>query len=92
MNCKESINDYPDDLSEDEMRIFIYLRACVFLKEKPIGSYDGNAGICAEVLQNGGSLMDAYNAGAEALYVALLSSYKLDADLQREIIDSHIPF
>ena len=84
--------EYPENLCEDELRNFIYLRSCVFLGVKPVGAYEGNAGICAEVLRNGGGILDMYDAGMDILYAACLSSHRLEADLQREIIDGHIPF
>ena len=84
--------DYPEFLTEDEYEDFYYLRACVFLKKKPKGDFEGNAKICAEVLLTGGNIVDMFDAGADPEYCACLSHYKLDIDVQREIIDAHVPF
>ena len=85
-------HEYPEGLTENEMLDFIYLRACLFLRKKPIGDFEGNAEICARVLQRGGSIVDMYEAGADIIYASCLSHYDLDADIQREIIEAHIPF
>jgi len=85
-------NEYPENLGEDELRYFIYLRACVFLGVKPVGEYEGDAGICAGVLRKGGSILDMYDAGMDVIYAACLSSHRLEAGLQMEIVDGHIPF
>jgi len=84
--------EYPENLSENEMLDFLYLRACVWLNEKPVGDFEGSARICADVLQRGGNIADMRKAGASAAYAACLSHHALDTEIQREIIDAHIPF
>jgi hypothetical protein len=93
-NTKEFFELYatPDNLSEKELIDFLYLRACLYLKKKPMGDFEGNAKICAEVLQSGGNIVDMYNAGADPFYSACLSHYDLDPAIQQKIIDAHIPF
>jgi len=83
--------EYPK-LNEKEMYDFLYLRACVWLNKKPMGDFEGDAKICADTLQLGGDIVDMYKAGADKVYAACLSHYSLDNDIQREIIDAHIPF
>jgi len=85
-------NEYPGNLDEDELRNFIYLRACVFLGVKPAGVYEGDAKICAGVLRKGGNILDMYDSGLDIMYAACLSSHRLEAGLQKEIVDGHIPF
>ena len=85
-------SEYPENLDENGALHFLYLRACVFLNRKPEGFFTGEAEICASVLAGGGSLADMVKAGAGAVYVSCLSKHDLDADIQREIIGSHIPF
>jgi len=84
--------EYPENLNEDNMLHFMYLRACYFLHVKPMGDFYGNAQICADVLCAGGGLIDMCKEGASVVYVSCLSHYNLNAEIQREIIDSHIPF
>jgi len=82
----------PDNLSEKELMDFLYLRACLYMGKKPMGDFEGNAKICADVMTNGGDIVAMYRAGANAVYCACLSHYKLDPVMQLKVIDSHIPF
>ena len=84
--------EYPENLDERGMMHFLYLRACVFARVKPRGDFSGDARICADVLCGGGGLPEMVRAGASPAYVSCLSHYSLEADMQREIIDNHIPF
>ena len=84
--------EIPDNLSEKELEDFLYLRACLYRGVKPVGDFEGNAKICAEVMQQGGDVNDMYRAGAYSIYCACLSAYGLDEEVQDTIIDKHIPF
>jgi hypothetical protein len=85
-------NGIPDNLTEKDLLDFLYLRACMYLKKKPIGDFEGDAKICAGILQQGGNIVDMYDAGADPVYVACLSTDKRDFALFQKIIDQHIPF
>jgi hypothetical protein len=84
--------EFPEGLDENGMLDFIYLRSCYSLNVKPMGNFEGNALICAEVMQRGGNIIDMYKAGADAVYAACLSGCYSDEELDREIIGAHIPF
>ena len=85
-------DEIPKNLTENELRDFYYIRACIFLNEKPEGYFEGDAIICAEILRKGGSIIDMYRSGVDLMYAACLSNGDLDKDVQQEIINSHIPF
>ena len=59
---------------------------------KPIGEYEGNAKICAEVLRKGGNILNMHDAGIDALYAVCLSNGNLEIEVQKEIVSEHIPF
>jgi hypothetical protein len=80
------------DLAGKDLIDFLYLRACLFMNEKPMGDFEGDAKICAEVMIGGGNQLDMYRAGANSAYCACLSHYKLDPVIQKKIIDAHVPF
>jgi len=82
----------PDGLNEKEFEQFYYLRACLCLGIKPTGDFEGDAAICADVMRNGGDILEMHRSGANAVYCSCLSSHGLDAEVQKEIIDQHVPF
>jgi len=82
----------PENLSAEELADFLYLRACLYMGKKPMGDFEGNAKICADVMANGGDIVAMYRAGANAVYCACLSHHKLDPVMQIKVIDNHIPF
>jgi hypothetical protein len=90
---KIEIPEYPENLTENELLDFIYLRACMYLNVKPFGHFEGSAKICAEIMTAGGNIVDMYRAGAGAEYASLLStSLNLDKEIQKKIVEEHIPF
>ena len=82
----------PDNLSEKELEDFLYLRACLYMGVKPIGDFEGDAKICADVMQQGGDIVAMHRAGACFIYCACLSQHGLDEEVQKDIIDAHVPF
>lgn len=84
--------EYPELHTEKEYLHFMYLRACYLLNERPVGDFEGDAKICANIMAEGGDLIAMYRAGANAVYVSCLSTHDFDIDIQRKIIEMHIPF
>jgi hypothetical protein len=84
--------ELPELSGEKELLDFLYLRACFLLKEQPMGDFEGNAKICAETMAQGGDLAAMYRAGTSAVYASCLSTHNFDVDIQRKIIEAHIPF
>jgi hypothetical protein len=82
----------PPGLAENEMLEFMYLRACYNLGREPFGFFEGNAKICADVMAEGGSIVEMYHRGCRPLYAALLSNSFLDTDVLQKTIGQHIPF
>jgi len=85
-------HETPDNLSIKELEDFLYLRACLYMDVKPTGNFEGNARICAEVMQQSKSIVDMHRTGANSIYCACLSQHGLDEDVQRDIINAHIQF
>jgi hypothetical protein len=48
--------------------------------------------ICAQVIEQGGSIVEMYKSGADALYCALLSDPLTDEALFIKTVERHIPF
>lgn len=92
------MTDAPE-LSEDEMLNFKYLQALYSLNTfygchiKPAAHFKTeNERVCAELIGTGGSIVDMYRAGADALYCALLSDPFTDKTILLKTEDDHIPF
>jgi hypothetical protein len=88
----KKVVDVPEYLDENERMHFMYLRACYILKEKPVGYFEGDAKICAEVIESGGDIIQMYHEGCDPLYAALLSNPYIDEVILRKTIERHIPF
>jgi hypothetical protein len=87
------------DISENEMLNFKYLQAIYSLNTfcgghiKPAAYFETeNERVCSEIIEKGGSILDMYKAGAEALYSALLSDPVTDKDILLKTVEWHIPF
>jgi hypothetical protein len=87
------------DLPENEMLNFKYLQAIYMLNTffdchiKPAAYFETrDEKICAEIIEQGGTIPDMYRAGADALYCALLSDSRMDKEIMLKTVDRHIPF
>jgi hypothetical protein len=90
---------FEPDLSEDAMLRFKYLQAVYSLNTfygcriEPALYYETETErICSEIIKWGGSVVDMCQAGAEALYAALLSDAFTDKAILLKAVDRHIPF
>jgi hypothetical protein len=93
----DSLNDLK--LNEDELINFKYLQAVYGLNTffgyhiKPQGEFRAdNEQICAKIIEQGGDIRAMHEAGAGALYCALLSDPYTDKDMALKTVDRHIPF
>jgi hypothetical protein len=91
--------ELPEDLDEAGILNFQYLQAVYSLNTfygyhiKPEGYFETkNEEICAEVIKQGGNIVDMYKSGADALYCALLSDPCTDEALFNKTLNQHIPF
>jgi hypothetical protein len=91
--------ELPEDLDEKEALNFRYLQAVYSLNQfygcgMSSSAYleTKNEKICAEVIKAGGTIVDMYKAGADAVYCALLSDPVTDKDTLLKTVGMHIPF
>jgi hypothetical protein len=91
--------DIPEDLTERGVLNFRYLQAVYSLNQfygyriNPSTQFEmENEKICVEIIKAGGTIADMYNAGADALYCALLSDPCTDKSLLLKTVDLYIPF
>jgi hypothetical protein len=89
----------PEDLNHRETLAFRYLQAVYSLNTfygyhlKPSGYFETtNEKACAAVIEQGGTIVDMYRAGADPLYCALLPDPLTDKGLFLKTIDLYIPF
>ncbi|GHU43842.1 hypothetical protein FACS1894190_14710 [Spirochaetia bacterium] len=73
------------DIDPQGYSYFMYLRACIALQKLPEGIFTGNAGISADVIRQGGNILDMYHAGCDCLYAAHLTDDLEKADAERVI-------
>jgi hypothetical protein len=90
---------FEPDLPENAMLTFKYLQAVYSLntfyggRVAPAGYFESaNERTCAAVIMRGGSIVDMYADGAEALYAALLSDPLTEQAILQDTADRHIPF
>jgi hypothetical protein len=90
---------FEPDLSENEMLNFKYLQAIYTLNTffgyhiKPAAYFQtDNEKICSEIIERGGSILDMFKNGADALYCALLSDTTTDKEILLKTVERHIPF
>jgi hypothetical protein len=90
---------FEPELPENELLNFKYLQAVYSLNRFYGGDMSPSAyletkneKICAEVIKAGGTIVDMYKAGADAVYCALLSDPVTDKDILLKTVDMHIPF
>jgi hypothetical protein len=91
--------EIPEGLTEAEVLNFRYLQAVYSLNQfygcriNPTASLETkNEQICMEIIKAGGNIVDMFNAGADAVYCALLSDPLTDKTLLLKTIDLYIPF
>jgi hypothetical protein len=91
--------EIPDDLTEGAILNFRYLQAVYSLNTfygrhiKPSAYFETkDEKLCAEVIEQGGNIVDMYKSGADALYCALLSDPCTEKALFIKTVDQHIPF
>jgi hypothetical protein len=90
---------FEPNLSENEMLNFKYLQALYSLNTffgyhiKPSACFEtDNEKICSEIIERGGSILDMFKKGADALYCALLSDTNTDKEILLKTVERHIPF
>lgn len=90
---------FEPDLSENEMLNFKYLQAIYTLNTffgyhiKPLAYFEtDNEKICSEIIERGGSILDMFRNGADALYCALLSDANTEKEILLKTVERHIPF
>jgi hypothetical protein len=90
---------FEPDLSENEMLNFKYLQAIYTLNTffgyhiKPLAYFEtDNEKICSEIIEQGGSILDMFRNGADALYCALLSDANTEKEILLKTVERHIPF
>jgi hypothetical protein len=96
---RQSVEGFLDSLTAVEMLNFLYLQAVYSLNRFygcriiPAGNFETkNEKICAEITGKGGSIVDMYKSGADALYCALLSEPLVDKRLLLKTVECYIPF
>jgi hypothetical protein len=87
------------DISENEMLNFKYLQAIYSLNTffgyhiKPSAYFEtDNEKICAEVIEQGGNILEMHKKGADCLYCALLSDPITDKEIFLKTVERHISF
>jgi hypothetical protein len=90
---------FEPDIPENEMLNFKYLQAIYSLNTffgyhiKPAAYFEtDNEKICAEVIEQGGNILEMHKKGADCLYCALLSDPITDKEIFLKTVERHIPF